>query len=390
MRWTLWTVETQAEATERELAEAAEELGTLAGRREEWASRYRHLRLVHTAVVHKHKPGTRRQFVVMRRCNFQPQDAAVVRAQGDDPFLQGNVSWRKGGTQKVDGYWRTLRRRVAHRGYNTGDMAEGLRDMVLVHTWSHSAGPGTDLLTHLGNTLKARRQRSVVDMEVGRRAWHEVGEEEDAGEVPEHVHSSDRIRVEQVWRRQAVVGRGTQRAREVRAEELAAKDRRARVEMAKGAFTTAAAQRAVLRARARAEWEVARAQAGAAAAQEQHTASVAATAEQADRAQQQQANAELDALLAASPATPVGIPEVAGEVDIPRPAASSRADPSGEVGAGGSVGAGRRRLRRLGEVAAAAAASDRRHLELTRDACNKQATTLAWHAALDHLAGADP
>ena len=31
----------------------------------------------------------------------------AVRESGDDPHLAGCVTWRKAGTQKVDGYWRT-------------------------------------------------------------------------------------------------------------------------------------------------------------------------------------------------------------------------------------------------------------------------------------------
>ena len=220
-----WRRESEEETTERLRAERAAELGTIGGRTEVWASRYRHLRLVHTAVVHNTKPGRKRQFVVMRRCHFQPEDAAVIRARGDDPFLEGCVSWRKGGTQKVDGYWRTLRKRVAHRGYNTS-MAEALRTLVLVHQWSHFAGPGADLMAHLGATLKQRRERSRVDVEVGQRAWEEVGEEDDVAAVPEHVHAGAQIWVEQVWRRQAAVARGTKRAREARAEEQAAKSTR--------------------------------------------------------------------------------------------------------------------------------------------------------------------
>ena len=70
---------------------------------------------MHTAVVHAKKPVVKRQFVAMRRCHFQSEDAEVIRQSGEDPFLFGNVSWRKGGTQKVDGYWRLLGNRVSTR-----------------------------------------------------------------------------------------------------------------------------------------------------------------------------------------------------------------------------------------------------------------------------------
>ena len=203
-----WRWEKQEEEEEREVAERAEGLYTLAGRKEEWAGRYRHLRLVHTAVVHKKKAGKRRQYVAMRRCQFQAEDAEVLR-QGCrvDPFLVGDVSWRKGGTQKVDGYWRMLRMRVANRGWNTS--RDELRRMVLVHMWSHTAGPGVELMAHLGGTMKQRRRRQGEEEATARRAWEEACEEEVDDVIPVHVPLPSRRWVEQVWRRRAAVMRGS-------------------------------------------------------------------------------------------------------------------------------------------------------------------------------------
>ena len=212
-----WRWEWQEEADDRARAEAQEELGTVAGRTEEWASRYRHLRLVHTAVVHSYnKPGFRRQYVAMRRCHFQAEDAEVIRQSGQDMFLIGNVSWRKGGTQKVDGYWRLLRLRVANRGMNTCSDRQ-MQERVLVHQWSHTIGPGVELLHQLGATLEGRRRRQAVEVEVGERAWREAGEQEEDLAIPQHVPLPARRWVEQVWRRSAAVARGTRVALERRA-----------------------------------------------------------------------------------------------------------------------------------------------------------------------------
>ena len=253
-----WRWEMPEEAEERRQAEGQEELGTLAGRTEFWAARYRHLCLVHTAVVHKKKVGqARRQYVVMRRCRFMPEDAEVVQAKGNDPWLVGTVSWRKGGTQKIDGYWRTLRKRTAYRGSNS--RFGGMDASVMVHQWSHRAGPGVCLFSHLGATLQERRNRSEVDKEVARRAWEEVGEEEQEASVPEHVPAGSRTRVYQIWRREAASGRGNQRAAE---EFLRVGERRrqaARVGAARSTFAANSARRQAEKAMAQAAAAQARA-----------------------------------------------------------------------------------------------------------------------------------
>ena len=293
-----WRLEAQEEADEREEAERAEELGTLAGRTEWWASRYRHLRLVHTAVVHKKKPGKRRQYVMMRRCHFMPEDAEVLRARGHEPFLVGNVTWRKGGTQKVDGYWRTLRRRTANRGANSriGDL---MRRKVLAHQWSHALGPAADLFQSLGDTFTARRARTPLDMEVARRAWEEAGEQEVDRVVPEHIHAGDRVWVEQAWRMEKVVCRGTKRAREAGEGKAKARVREAKAARAHGSFAAQAAQKRVGLARAKAAAAVARAEAAAQAREERARGQVADSLERAEAA-------EAAAWAAAPPAPGVG------------------------------------------------------------------------------------
>ena len=299
-----WRREAQAEADEREEAERAEELGTLAGRTEAWASRYRHLRLVHTAVVHKKKPGRRRQYVMMRRCHFMPEDAEVLRERGQEPFLVGNVTWRKGGTQKVDGYWRTLRRRTANRGANSriGDL---MRSKVLAHQWSHALGPGADLFRSLGEAFAARRARTEVDMAVARRAWDEAGAEEVDRVVPEHIHAGDRVWVEQAWRLEKAVARGTKRACEAAEERANAQARAARTSMAQTRFSAVAAQRRVVRAKAKATAAVARAEA---AAQARVQRAQAQAAHQRERREAAEA-----AAWEAAPSTPGGRSELEGD-----------------------------------------------------------------------------
>ena len=69
-----WRRETENEADERTLAETREGLrGPSGGRSEYWAAKYRHLRLSHTAVVHKSGKKANRQFVVVRRAVFPPR-----------------------------------------------------------------------------------------------------------------------------------------------------------------------------------------------------------------------------------------------------------------------------------------------------------------------------
>ena len=173
-----WRWESDAEREERWNAERREHLGDRFGRSEDWASKYADLRLSHTAVVHAKKGKQGRQFVAMRRVQLAPEDAAVLQAAGTDPFLRGCVTWRKGGTQTVDGYWRLLRMRVAHRGVNT-DREDLLDRAVLVHQWSQWAGPGAHLLKHLGWTVQQSRARRAADMEVARgeaALWEWAGE----------------------------------------------------------------------------------------------------------------------------------------------------------------------------------------------------------------------
>ena len=58
--------------------------------------------------------------------------AAALREADADPFLQDCHTWRIAGTIKVDGYWTSLRRRVAQRSYKTSSI-EALLRAVRIH-----------------------------------------------------------------------------------------------------------------------------------------------------------------------------------------------------------------------------------------------------------------
>ena len=197
---TLWRYERYAEVVEREAAERRETAPH--GRNEYWTQKYADLRLAHTAVCHKFlKRGgmTKRQFVAMRRVVLPPEIADAI--QGNDPFLHGNVTWMKGGTQTADGYWKTLRRRSAQRGINTS-MSDALHRVVLVHLWSYNAGPDVDLLAHLGRTLQCARRRRDADVAAVLAAWEDIGECETEENQPSLVW--------QQLARAAAVARGEQ------------------------------------------------------------------------------------------------------------------------------------------------------------------------------------
>ena len=168
-----WRMESPEETRERLEAEAREEPGR--GRTEEWAAKYRCLRLAHTSVLHKHTRSQKKQFVAMRRVQFAEEDAVAL--MGTDPFLRGTTTWRKGGTQAVDGYWRELRRKVATRGTNTRLTAVMVR-AVRVHQWSYWAGPSADLFLLLGGVLRARRERRAADVQAAKKAREEQEERE--------------------------------------------------------------------------------------------------------------------------------------------------------------------------------------------------------------------
>ena len=134
--------------------------------------------LSHTSVKHSPSPGNllTREFVAVRRVHLHPSVAATLRTTDlvadRHPWLNADdITWVKAGTQTVDGYWQTLRKRGAHRGMNTG-LQDALRNAVLVHQWSYLAGPSADLLVELGLLLQQRRQRRAardhaVDLESG-------------------------------------------------------------------------------------------------------------------------------------------------------------------------------------------------------------------------------
>ena len=125
----------------------------------------------------------------MRRVRLHPDVAAIVSAAGNDAFLQGCITWRKGGTQTIDGHWRLLRKRAGLRGINT-KLSELLTKAVFVHQWSHWHGPGTDLLSALGSTVLEARSRRCAAIAAARAAalaeWEAIGmssDEEDEEEV---------------------------------------------------------------------------------------------------------------------------------------------------------------------------------------------------------------
>jgi hypothetical protein len=158
-----WRLESRIEVLEREHAVRRE----LRGRSQSEALRYQHLRLSHTSVCHsplKNLTG-KKQFVAPRRIVPPPEIARAL--EGLDPWLRDGVTYRLGGSQKVDGHWRLFRKRAAHREIPSA-LAELLHRVVLRHQWAHVAGPGTDLLRHLGETLSTVRAREqcVVDLTV--------------------------------------------------------------------------------------------------------------------------------------------------------------------------------------------------------------------------------
>ena len=168
---TAWRLETCREVLEREAAQRRDSRG----RKEEWSKKYEPLRLVHTSVSHSKSNGVvQRQFVAMRRVRVHPDDVAAVSER--DPLMRDGagwlgegVCWRKGGTQTVDGYWKTLRRRAGHRGTTTS-LAAAVQNLVFVHQWSHAAGPGADMVAHLGKTLEQYRRHREEDMAAARAA----------------------------------------------------------------------------------------------------------------------------------------------------------------------------------------------------------------------------
>jgi hypothetical protein len=88
---------------------------------------------------------------------LDPEDAAALAGTAADPCLRGEVTWRRAGTQKIDGHWRLLRQRVATRGWNTSDGAN-LRRAVRTHQWRLWRTPSADLFFELGATLRRHRE----------------------------------------------------------------------------------------------------------------------------------------------------------------------------------------------------------------------------------------
>ena len=131
-------IESRFEVIEREYASRRE----VRGRNEAVARLYRHLNLSHTSVCHSAQKHLikRKQYVAARRIVLPHEVAVALAAQGSDPFLRGDVTYRLGGTQKVDGHWRLFRKRTARREFPT-KLDATLHRAVLCHQWAHVAGP---------------------------------------------------------------------------------------------------------------------------------------------------------------------------------------------------------------------------------------------------------
>ena len=88
-------------------------------------SDYRHLKYAHTNVTHKKKVGERIRYVLKRTVTIDGTEREVLA-----------------GTQKIDGYWATMRREVGKRAVQTGATAASekrkrLHQLVRVHQWHY-------------------------------------------------------------------------------------------------------------------------------------------------------------------------------------------------------------------------------------------------------------
>jgi len=192
-----WRLESFQEVLEREAAERR----NFRGRDPVWSAKYAGLRLVHTSVCHTKQKGgvARRQFVAVRRVRPHPDDVAAYE-ENRDPWLLEGITWRKAGTQTVDGYWTTLRKRGAHRGINTR-LRDGLHNAVLVHQWAYLAGPSANMVAHLGTTLREYRATRAreVDAAVDAGAAVEVSASAARGRL--HMAASAKASVQRERRR---------------------------------------------------------------------------------------------------------------------------------------------------------------------------------------------
>jgi hypothetical protein len=103
---------------------------------------FKHLHLWHTFVRHSRKKGPDGkmmpvQFVIRKRVKLK----------------SGGWEWRKGGTQKKDGFWRLVRRHVSRRGVTT-TQRDSIRHMGRFFQWLYwkSEDPMRDAMNgrHLG------------------------------------------------------------------------------------------------------------------------------------------------------------------------------------------------------------------------------------------------
>ena len=87
---------------------------------------YKHLKYVHTNVIHKKKVGQKIRYVLKRTVEMADGTKREVIA----------------GTEKIDGYWATMRREVGKRAVQTGATAtsekrQRLHQLVHVHQWQY-------------------------------------------------------------------------------------------------------------------------------------------------------------------------------------------------------------------------------------------------------------
>jgi hypothetical protein len=136
------------------------------------AIRYGRLRLWRTWVRHSRKGNLPVQFCRLRRIILH----------------DGSKVWRKGGTQKIDGYWALLRKEVARRGVTT-ERSELLRDMVFFHQFLYwqSANPIADAkegkhLEASGKTVFANFCRAAKRRDATSQLYRDLEEQEEDGE----------------------------------------------------------------------------------------------------------------------------------------------------------------------------------------------------------------
>ena len=115
--------------------------------------------------------------------------------------------WRKGGTQKKDGFWALVRKHVSRRAVPSANLAV-LREMAYFYQWlywrstdpirdanhgRHKEAPATDMLQELG-ALRRRLLQAVGwgKMQVCCETWQDYSHEEGLQVLPHSVGSEAR------------------------------------------------------------------------------------------------------------------------------------------------------------------------------------------------------